>query len=194
MAGDGTPADADGESGDHELWRRSADGDDLAFSQLFERHARAVWNHAYRMTGSWGVAEDLTSMAFLTAWRRRTEITLVRDSALPWLYTVIANLARTEGRRRGRWSRLLRRVPDPPVVPDHADGVAERLDGEQRLRAVVNAVRRLPDAQRRAAELCLLGDLTVADAAELLGVAEPTVRSQISRARARLRDLLGDSA
>jgi len=44
-----------------------------------------------------------------------------------------------------------------------------------------------PRAEREAVELCLLGDLSTADAAELLGVAEASVRSRISRARARLR-------
>lgn len=70
--------------GDGELWRRAADGDQGAFTALFERHAQAVWNHAYRLTGSWSAAEDLTSNAFLIAWRKRAEVTLGRDSALPW--------------------------------------------------------------------------------------------------------------
>jgi len=179
---------------DPQLWRRAAAGDERAFAQLFERHVQAVWNHAYRVTGSWALAEELTSTAFLTAWRRRAEVTLVRDSALPWLYTVVGNLARSERRRTARWARLLRRVPDPPVSPDHAESVVERLDGEDRLRRVIYAVKGLPEAQRKAAELCLLGDLAVIDAAELLGVAEATVRSQISRARARLRELLTEPA
>jgi len=75
-------------------------------------------------------------------------------------------------------------------VSDHAEAVAERLDGEQRLREIVDAVRTLPRAQRDVVELCLLGDVSVADAAALLTVAEVTVRSHLSRARARLRTLL----
>lgn len=83
---------------DGELW--AAGGDD-AFTQLFERHAEAVWNHAYRLTGSWSLAEDLTSMTFMTAWRRRHELTLVRDRARPWLYAVAGFLARTARRGGG---------------------------------------------------------------------------------------------
>lgn len=175
---------------DRALWDRAAEGDQAAFTELFERHAEAVWNHAYRLTGSWSAAEDLTSSTFLTAWRRRADVRLVRDSALPWLYTVAANAARDEYRGVRRRLRLLRKLPDPPVVTDHADAVAERLDGEQRLRAVLAAVRTLPKAQREVVELCLLGDLGVADAAALLAVAEVTVRAHLSRARARLRTLL----
>ena len=85
-------------STDDELWQRAAAGDRAAFGELFERHVEAVWNHAYRLTASWDRAEDLTSSTFLLAWRKCGELRLVRDSALPWLYAVAGNLARTEYR------------------------------------------------------------------------------------------------
>ncbi|MET9628845.1 RNA polymerase sigma factor [Lentzea sp. NPDC006480] len=179
---DDAPSDAD-------LWAR---GDEHAFGELYDRYAEAVWNHAYRLTASWSTAEDLTSATFLAAWRRRTEVTLVRASALPWLFTVAGNLARSEFRRKARFSRLLLRVPRNDVQRDHADEVASSLDHESRLKQVLEAVERLPRAEREAVELVLLGELPVAQAAEALGVAEVSVRSRISRARARLRKELAD--
>ncbi|MFK0243829.1 RNA polymerase sigma factor [Amycolatopsis azurea] len=189
----GVPVDSCGPPpgrSDTELWHAAAGGDHGAFTELFERHAQAVWNHAYRLTGSWASAEDLTSATFLTAWRRRADITLIRDSALPWLYTVAGNLARSEHRSSGRRLRLVRRLPEPESVSDHADTVVDQLDGEDRLRQVLALVAKLPRSQRQVVELCLLGDLSFADAAELLGVAEVTVRAHISRARAQLRAAL----
>jgi RNA polymerase sigma-70 factor (ECF subfamily) len=179
---DDAPSDAD-------LWAR---GDEHAFGELYDRYAEAVWNHAYRLTASWSTAEDLTSATFLTAWRRRNEMTLVRDSALPWLFTVAGNLARSEFRRKARFSRLLLRVPRNDVQRDHADEVVSSLDHGSRLNQVLAAVERLPRAEREAVELVLLGELPVAEAAEALGVAEVSVRSRISRARARLRKELAD--
>ena len=175
---------------DRELWRRAAEGDQAAFGELFERHVEAVWNHAYRLTGSWSRAEDLASATFLTAWRKRAEVTLVRDSALPWLSAVAANLARSENRSTNRFLRAVRRIPVVEAVDDHADAVAGRVDDDRRLREVLAAVRQLPRAERQAVELCLLGELSTADAAELLGVAEASIRARISRARARLRTRL----
>jgi len=55
---------------------------------------------------------------------------------------------------------------------------------------LLRAIERLPRAERQSVELCLLGELSTADAAELLGVAEVSVRARISRARARLRTQL----
>ncbi|WP_199434330.1 RNA polymerase sigma factor [Qaidamihabitans albus] len=178
---------------DADLWSRAATGDEPAFAELFRRHAKAVWNHAYRLTASWSAAEDLTSSTFLTAWRKCAGIALDQDSARPWLYAVAGNLARTHARGERRFDRLLRRVPRAGTDRDHAEDVADRLSGEQRLREVLGAVRRLPRSEREAAQLCLLGDLTVAEAASALSVAEATVRSQISRARARLRTMLEES-
>ncbi|MFT7839261.1 sigma-70 family RNA polymerase sigma factor [Saccharothrix sp. BKS2] len=176
--------------GDAELWRR---GDRESFGLLFERHVEAVWNYSYRLTGSWEQAQDITSATFLTAWRTRADTALVRESALPILYTMAGNLARTRHRGRARRTRLLRKLAAPTDVPDHADAVVHRLDDRERLRRVVEEIRRLPRGQRQAAELCLLGELPVPEAARHLGVSEVTVRSNLSRARARLRGSAEDT-
>ncbi|GAA2834584.1 MULTISPECIES: RNA polymerase sigma factor [Crossiella] len=181
---------ADGKDDDRVLWQRAAADDRNAFGELFERHAEAVWNHAYRLTGSWSAAEDLTSTTFLTAWRKRAELTLVRESALPWLYTVAGNLARTEFRRLGRFRKALARMPALHVVRDHAEEVVDQVDGDRRLQKVLAAIDELPKAEREAVQLCLLGELSIPEAAEALGVAEVSVRSRISRARSRLRGLV----
>jgi RNA polymerase sigma-70 factor (ECF subfamily) len=183
-------AEGAGPPDDATLWAR---GDRESFGALFERHVEAVWNHAYRLTGSWEQSHDVTSATFLTAWRTRANVELVRDSALPLLYTMAGNVARTANRGSARRSRLLRKVPAQSAVDDHADAVVHRLDAEARLRQVVDAVRLLPPAQREVAELCLLGDLPIADAALHLGLAEVSVRSHLSRARARLRTLTEDT-
>nr|CTQ92247.1 sigma factor [Kibdelosporangium sp. MJ126-NF4] len=162
-------------------------GSHAAFEVLFRRHLRAVWNYAYRLSGSADVAEDLTSNAFLTAWRKRKQVVLIRESAQPWLLTVVGNLARDEYKSARRRLRLIRRAPPPVPVPDHSESTVARLDDRQRYLETLSAIRRLPSAQRQAVELCLLGELPQAEAAEILGVSVGTVRSHISRARARLR-------
>jgi RNA polymerase sigma-70 factor (ECF subfamily) len=59
---------------DEELWSAAASHDVNAFGELFERHADTVYNHCFRRTGSWSVAEDLTSVVFLETWRRRKQV------------------------------------------------------------------------------------------------------------------------
>jgi RNA polymerase sigma-70 factor (ECF subfamily) len=175
---------------DKQLWQGIAAGDQAAFAELFRRHLKAVYNYAYRLTASQHVAEDLTSNVFLTAWRKRADVTLVKDSALPWLYTVTSNLARDEFKSSRRRLRLARKMFEPQASEDHADSAVRRVDSASNFHRVVEAIRRLPAAQRRAVELCLVGDMPQPDAAQVLGVSEVTLRSNLSRGRARLREMV----
>lgn len=174
---------------DAELWQLIAANDHQAFTELYERHAQAVWNYAYRLTASWAAADDLLAQAFLHVWRRRASVQLIRDSALPWLYAVTANVCRSERRRLGRFLRIAPKLVKEDSTPDHADRIVEDSATGQRLATVIAAIARLPRGQREAVEMCLLGDVSTADAAELFGISETSVRSRLSRARARLQQL-----
>jgi RNA polymerase sigma factor (sigma-70 family) len=161
-------------------------GEQAAFTELYEQHAEQVWNFAFRLTGSWAEADDLLSVVFLTAWRRRRDMRLVEGSALPWLYVVTTNVCRGERRRRARLRRALPRLLSRDA-PDHAQRVVERDAAAGRLARVLAAVDDLPRAQREAVQLCLLGETRVEDAADILGITVHSVQSRLHRARARLQ-------
>ena len=175
---------------DQDLWAAVAAGDEAAFGTLFDRHSRAVYNHAFRLCGSWSVAEDITQATFLTAWRKRGTVELVHGTALPWLLVVAGNCARTEWRSARRLRVVKGRIP-PEHDPHPADDVAGRLDDERAMGRVLAVVRRLPRAEREAVALCLWSGVGYPEAAAVLGVTEVAVRSRVSRARARLSRLLG---
>lgn len=175
-----------GNATDCQLWERAAGGDSAAFGEIFDRHARAVYNHCFRLTASWADAEDLTSTVFLQAWRRRGQIRFVRDTALPWLLAVATNATRNEWRAGRRRLALLHRVGAPPPESDPADDIAERIDDERRMADLLVAVRRLPRGQAEALALCVWAGLSYADTAAALGIQESSVRSRVSRAKAHL--------
>lgn len=174
---------------DRELWDDARGGDGGAFGLLFDRHGRAVYNHCFRLTGSWGTAEDLTQAVFLLAWRKRARVRMTNDSALPWLLGVATNVVRSHHRSMTRWLRTTRRLPGENV-PDHAEEVVGRVDDERRMVELLAAVRELPRNQREALGLCVWSGVSYAEAAVVLGIAEVSVRARVSKARARLRDLL----
>jgi RNA polymerase sigma factor (sigma-70 family) len=175
---------------DATLWERAGDGDGEAFGQLFDRHSRAVYNHCFRLTASWSTAEDLTSTTFLLAWRQRNRMRLANDSIRPWLLAVATNAVRSYRRSLGRRLRLIERAPAELPAADHADDVAGRVDDERRMTVVLAELRKLTPAEQEAVALCLWSGLGYTEAAAALGVAEVTVRSRISRARAKLRSTL----
>jgi RNA polymerase sigma-70 factor (ECF subfamily) len=110
---------------------------------------------------------------------------------LPWLLTVAGNVVRDERRSARRWLAAVRRhPPGRDTGTDLADDVAGRVDDERRMREVLTAVRRLPRAEREVLQLCVWSSVSYPDAAELLGIAEASVRSRVSRARSRLTGML----
>lgn len=179
---------------DSELWERAAGGDAEAFGVLFDRHSRSVYNHCFRRTADWSAAEDLTSVVFLEAWRRHRSVRPDRDSVLPWLLGVANNVLRSRHRSLRRHRAALARLPSPATTPDPAEDVAGRIDDERRMRRVLEQIKRLSRADQDVLSLCVWSGLSYEDAAAAMGVPVGTVRSRLSRARARLAKLAGPAA
>ncbi|MFE3762344.1 RNA polymerase sigma factor [Streptomyces sp. NPDC059104] len=166
-------------------------GDPEAFEELYERYAKAVYNHAFRLTGDWSTAEDVMSATFLDAWRtrERVEAEEERGSLRPWLLGIATNKARNAGRSaRRRWA-FLARIPAPEPVEDFAEEAAGRIDDVRRLAAVHRAMEGLRHQEREVLALCVWSGLDYQQAARALDVPVGTVRSRLSRARSRLRAL-----
>jgi RNA polymerase sigma-70 factor (ECF subfamily) len=179
------------EPSDASLWARSRAGDTEAFALLFQRHATATYNYCFRRLGDWTTAEDMLSVVFLEAWRRR-EKELPEDKVLPWLYGITTNVIRNQRRSERRFAAALRRMPEPPSEATFTDGTDERLDDETQMGRALDLLAQLPRHEREVFALCAWMELSYEDAALALGVPVGTVRSRLARARQRLREL--DSA
>ncbi|MER5430851.1 RNA polymerase sigma factor [Streptomyces sp. NPDC002588] len=166
---------------------RVRDGERAAFGELYELYATAVYHHALRLTGDWSVAEEVMSETFLAAWRGRGDVEGEGGSLRPWLFGIATNKARNADRSlRRRLAFLARRTQDEEVG-DFAEEVAGRVDDARRLAEVRRVLGRLRRHEREVIALCVWAGLDYAQAAEALGVPVGTVRSRLSRARARLR-------
>lgn len=177
---------------DLSLWDQARRGDVEAFGRLFERHARAIYNFCFRRTADWSSAEDLTSIVFLEAWRRR-DVEVLPDKVLPWLYGIATNVVRNRRRSSRRHAAALARFAPPDVPPDFTEEILDRLDDEREMAGVLRLVSRLPQRQQDVLALCVWAGLSYEDAALALGVPVGTVRSRLARARSRLRELAAAS-
>ncbi|MCG5441412.1 sigma-70 family RNA polymerase sigma factor [Micromonospora sp. NIE79] len=166
-------------------------GDPGAFAELFDTYARSVYNHAFRLTADWATAEDVMAATYLQAWRSRQRVTEEGGSLRPWLLGIATNEARNHARSNRRYRRMAAALLASDVtLPDHADEVAGRLDDSRRIAAAIDALARLRRPEREVLTLCLWEGLDYESAAEALGIPVGTVRSRLSRARARLRTLV----
>jgi RNA polymerase sigma-70 factor (ECF subfamily) len=173
---------------DASLWARARAGDDDAFGLLFRRHAKAIYNFLFRSTADWAAADDLLSIVFLEAWRRRDK-ELEEGYVLPWLYGIAVNVLRNRRRSERRFAAAVRRLPEPEAEPDFAPAAEERIDDERRMQQALDVLRELPEREQEVFVLCAWMELSYEDAALALGLPIGTVRSRLSRARARLREL-----
>lgn len=176
-----------GPTSDDMLWRQTARGDRDAFAELFDRHARRVYGFCFRQTGDWSVAQDLTSITFLEAWRRRRSALVDEGKVVAWLLGIAHNSVRQQRRSRRRYRHALNRLPAPLPEPDHADASAERAAAEREAIRLSRRLRRLPPAQRAALALVSWEGLSTAEAAFALSMRETTLRSHLHRARATLQ-------
>jgi RNA polymerase sigma-70 factor (ECF subfamily) len=167
---------------------RARRGDQAAFCALVERHQRRVYAVALRIVRRHDLADDVAQEAFVRAWQSLSSFDLSRPFA-PWIARIARNQALNVLRARAEQAEPLPEGPAEPADPARGalDGV---LDGETE-EILSRAVQSLPDDQRRVLLLRASGELSYEEIAAELGIAQGTVMSRLSRARQRLRELLG---
>ena len=174
-----------GDDSDDGLWRRCGDGDGAAMERLFRRHADRIYGHVFRLTASWSRSEEIVSIVFLEAWRKR-ETSLSTGAVLPWLYGIAGNVLRNEIRARGRHRRLIEKLSVCAFDRDFVEGLASRIDDEARAGELLALIQQFPQHEQDVIALCWWSGLTLRDAALALELPVGTVKSRLSRARQRL--------
>ena len=173
---------------DAELIRRSLDSPEV-FRDLFKRHFGAVRRYAQRVVGL-DAGEELAAETFLVAFERRDTFDLNVNSARPWLFGIAHNMIRHHLRAQKRRNEALKRGP---VDIEQSDALDEdALTAAWATPRLVEAFRTLQREDRECFLLVALGDLTYQETASVLGIPSGTVRSQIHRIRAKIRELLPD--
>lgn len=161
--------------------------DEEDFGGVWDAYAPAIYGYCFRRTADSALAEDLVSIVFLEAWRRR-DVVIAADKVLPWLYGIATNILRNQRRGQRRYDAALRRLGRPGVEPDIAESIALRLDDEANMREILRHVQELSALEREVLALCVWQELSPRDVALVLDVPEVTVRTRLHRAREHLRD------
>ena len=185
-AGGATPAPA--RADELALVERCRRGDLAAFEQIYRAHSGRLYSVAYRMVGNVADAEDLLQDIFLAAHRKLDSFR--GDSALgTWLYRLATNLCLDHLRSRGTRSSALTDPLDEEIglADVRSGGLAERTVTRMDLE---RALARLPEGCRAAFVLHDIEGLEHREVADALGIAEGTSKSQVHKARLRLRSLL----
>lgn len=173
-------------SSDADLIAAHSAGDPNAFTELVRRHRDRMWAVALRTLRDPDEAADALQEAFISAFRAAGSFR-GQSQVTTWLHRIVVNacLDRVRRRQARPTSPLPEAGPGEPVVS--RDAMSDR---ETQL-AVTDALAQLPVEQRAAVVLVDVEGYSVAETAQLLEVAEGTVKSRCARGRAKLAVLLG---
>lgn len=158
------------------------------FAAIFDRHFDAVHAYLQRRIGR-DLADELSAQTFLVAFDNRTRYDASRPNARPWLLGIATNLLRHHHRRELRELRAYARSAADPIL-DAFDGVDARIDASSMRRELVDALTCVSPDELDALLLFAWADLSYPEIGEALGIPIGTVRSRLSRARARIRAVL----
>jgi RNA polymerase sigma-70 factor (ECF subfamily) len=178
---------------DDHLVARAARGNHLALEELFARYRDPAYRVSYRLLGNAEDALDAVQDGFIKALTNLPRFE-GRCSFKTWLLRVVSNAALDLGRQRRRRDELSaavteRVVLDGGATPDHLDPGREAEEADLR-RALAEALRELPEAQRRTFVLHVDGGLTYREVAEAMGISIGTVMSRLFYARQKLKGML----
>jgi RNA polymerase sigma-70 factor (ECF subfamily) len=168
------------------LIRHAANGDAAAWESLMQMHQEPVFRLAYLLLGDPDDAEDTAQESFLRAWKYLKRFDITRPLR-PWLLSITANLARNRRRSAGRYlAALMRAFRDEPASVRIEEKSAQNMEASELWRAVQS----LNTADQQIIYLRYFLDLSVIETAQVLDVAEGTVKSRLNRAVEKLRTVI----
>ncbi len=171
---------------DQDLARRVAEGDLGAFEMLYNRHSRRVYSLCLRMTSNQAEAEDLTQEVFIQLYRR---ISSYRGEAAftTWLHRLTVNQVLMRFRKRNVRFEATTEDGELPVVAEH--DIPKSMPIVDQI-ALDRAVSQLPTGYRTVFILHDVEGYEHEEVARMLGITVGTSKSQLHKARLKLRKIL----
>jgi RNA polymerase sigma factor (sigma-70 family) len=175
------------------LIQQAKQGDVTAFNRLVLEYQQTVYNVAYRIMGEPQSAEDATQEAFISAYNSLNRFRGGNFRA--WLMRIVTNSCYDELRRRKRrpQSSLDKLTEDNEsfaFLRSPNEGPEQQQQRLELVRAIEQCLETLPDDQRATAILCDVEGYDYKEISQITSVSLGTVKSRMSRARAKLRDCL----
>ncbi|MFO0725129.1 MAG: RNA polymerase sigma factor [Myxococcota bacterium] len=179
----GTGSNPMGTDPDQEDVARAKAGDSLSMERLYRRHADLVYGYALRVLGRPDLAEDAAQETFIRAFRSIGRFD-GRSSFKTWLVTIAINQSRTRRKQADRHGQSV------PLEESHATSTDAEPGAPWTRRRLVEALGRLPDGYREAVIMHDVLEMEHEEIAEARGCSVGTSKSQLHKARIKLRGML----
>ncbi len=173
---------------EQELIERSRQGEHTAFRELYDANVDRIYRLTYRMEGDDDLARDYTQEAFVRAYQKLDQFR--GDASFStWLHSIAVSVTLNGLRKVQRHRKRERSLEETPYLTTPATTAEPDLKSKLK-----DAIDRLPELYRTVFLMHDLEGYSHREIASALDVAEGTSKARLSRARAKLRDMLGDFA
>ena len=175
---------------DAELIQRVLDGDDTAFSALVKKHQKPVHALAWRKTGDFHVAEEITQDTFLKAYQNLSTLKEPQKFA-GWLYVIATNYCKMWLRKKRLSTQSLEATSSAELEKTAYSGYViaenEQVAMETQREVVKKLLAKLQESDRTVITLYYLGEMSYEEISEFLGVSVAAIKNRLYRARNRLK-------
>ena len=175
-----------------ELIQRIQKGDSAAYETLVQQHQEAAFRLAYLILGDVDEAQDVAQEAFIRAYRNLHQFDTER-AFRPWILRITSNLARNRLRALGRYIHTLKRFVSTTITQSSPANIETESFKNYESQDLWRAVQRLRPEHQEVIYLRFFLDLSIAETAETLNIAEGTVKSRLNRALQQLRGVVLNS-
>ena len=174
----------------NDLLGRVAEGDEVAFAELYDRSSGRVLGLVRRLLKDHAQSEEVTQEIFLEVWQNATRYEAAKGSATTWILTMAHRRAvdriRSSQSTRDRDTKIGLRDMETEY-----DSVSESVEIRVEHERVGRALQRLTELQRQAVTPSYYGGYSHSEVAEMLNVPVGTVKTRLRDGMIRLRDELG---
>jgi RNA polymerase sigma-70 factor (ECF subfamily) len=178
---------------DEILLAKIAESDRQALEALYDRYGRRVFALAARMLNDPQSSEEVTQDVFMSVWRRVTSYKPGRGKFTTWLFSIAHNRTIDELRKRMRdRNRDNQNIDDHIDIKEETPLPAEQIVAQSEFDMVKQAMKALPDEQRRVVEMSYFGGYTQVEISGMTGQPLGTVKTRMRLALKKLRASLAD--
>lgn len=167
---------------------RVARGDERAFEHLYKLVSARVYGLARRILRDPAQAEEVTQEALVEVWRTATRFDPAKGAATSWIFTITHRRAVDRVRSEQAGADRMRRVA---TVETPYDDVVEEATAHLEQQQVRRCLKGLTELQREAITMAYYGGYTYREAADLLKIGLPAIKTRMRDGLIRLRDCLG---
>ncbi|GAB4004374.1 sigma-70 family RNA polymerase sigma factor [Spirosoma migulaei] len=176
-------------STDQQLWRGLREGDESAFTAIFDRYHRTLYNYGSKLFSDSALVEDAVQEVFIDIWRMRATLSEEIISIKFYLYR---SLRRRIHRMQGKYQtgERIEELVDDDTTPTSVTEETTQIEQESRdllSRRIQELLTQLPKRQVEALTLYYYDEFSIAEIAQLMDVNEKSVRNFIHRAITSLR-------